>query len=663
MFRFLSKFLCSIPVLLVAFVMGGDVISPAAAFSQQFVDEGALLLAMNSESDANREELLDLLAVLEEETEIATKTKMNGDYVPGMVTVLHGDHLEALGVQTVAEALSLVPGIQLARIISGEPSVKVRGLAFPFNAGNIQVMLNSIALSRESSGINSSVLLTPVAQVDRIEVIRGPGSSIYGDFAMAGVVNILTKDSGGRLFAGGGDDESKSGGGHYTYRNKENSFGLGLNVSVTDDGENAAMTGTNPDEERSTGVFTFDYKNFSFTAEGVKRSNDHNRPQSGPLQASGPPQPSDASGQNRLSYTEKSWAMEGSQVFELGKSANLEAHLTYLHNDEDSDDPREFNGDRLKAGLDMKWEPWAAHQLFMSCSYTRSDIDDAFDRGPPGKGPLEISSVDRRNYSLSIQDQVTLSDRLTVTLGARFDNYDDVGEHLTPRLAGVYRLGEHHVVKAQYSEGFRAPTFWELYRTGEVNETLDFETIETTELAYIYRQPKGVGRVTLYYSQIDNGIFGGRGGMFDNSVEIGSKGVEVEWEQQLSQKFRWLANISYNDTSDERYINQTGGDESPGIADWLGNLAIFLQPQPKLMVTVRLLHVGDRNGTDGDVEGYDSVDFTVSRTDFLKKGITLRGGVKNCFDETIVYTTQRAIHLGEDEFRGRTWWLRLSYDF
>jgi CheY-like chemotaxis protein len=63
----------------------------------------------------------------------------------------------------------------------------------PADGGNIKMMLNAIALSRESPGINSSLLLTPLAQIDRIEVIRGPGSSIYGDFAMAGVVNIISK--------------------------------------------------------------------------------------------------------------------------------------------------------------------------------------------------------------------------------------------------------------------------------------------------------------------------------------------------------------------------------------------------------------------------------------------------------------------------------------
>jgi len=284
--------------------------------------ETPVAMTAESESSEDQEEFEALMAILEEETEIATKIKMNNDYVPGMVTVLHGEHLEALGIKTVAEALSMVPGIQLSRINSGEPTVKTRGISFPFNAGNIKVMLNSIGLSRESSGINSSLLLTPVAQIERIEVIRGPGSSIYGDFAMAGVVNIITKNTDGGLFGSAGNNESNGGGGHYTYRDEKKSLGIGLNLSMIDDGENATAVNKNPDEERLTGVFNFDYKNFSFIAEGMRKNIDFET-----LPAPSPP----IKALRQLSHMEESWAMEGRQTIDLNRG-NLEVYLSYLKN-------------------------------------------------------------------------------------------------------------------------------------------------------------------------------------------------------------------------------------------------------------------------------------------------------------------------------------------
>lgn len=81
------------------------------------------------------------------------------------------------------------------------------------------------------------------------------------------------------------------------------------------------------------------------------------------------------------------------------------------------------------------------------------------------------------------------------------------------------------------------------------------------------------------------------------------------------------------------------------------------------MVTGRLLYVGDRHATDGWIEGDESVDLTVSRMDLFTKGLTLRIGVKNMFDEKIVYLTSYPNMIGKDEFHGRTVWLQASYDF
>ncbi len=616
----------------------------------------AVLLAANltgTEDDQDREEMLELLAVLDEETKVATKTKMNNDYVPGMVSVLHGDHLEALGIHTVAEALSLVPGIQMGRITTGEPTAKVRGVAYPFNAGNIKVMLNSIALSRESSGINSSVLLTPVAQVERIEIIRGPGSIIYGDFAVLGLVNIITRKTGGRVFGSGGSDDSYSAGGHYTYRDEDQDFTLGANISVADGGESAASQGKNPEEERVTGVFNFNYKKFTLTAEGVQKNLD--------LDMWTPPRPPPNRPRIvRASSEEDSWAIEGRQVVELSGSATVEAYLSYLQNSWDSEIPLfEFKGDRVETGLDLGWSPWARHEMLFSFSYAHSEIDDAVNQ-PPMRPGIVVSGLERHNYSFSIQDQVDLSEQFVLTLGLRFDDYNDVGSNLTPRIAGVYRLGEHHVIKAQYSEGFRAPTFWELYNSGSLNEQLEFEVNRTTELAYIYRRPEAVARITGYYSEIDGSLLVTPGGS-GNNVGIDSKGVEMEWEQQINAHFRWLANISYNDTSDGR--NWQADNTPIGVADWLGNLAFYLKPAAKFMLTGRLLYVGDRHIANGYVGGYSNVDFTLSRMDLVRQGITLRVGIKNLCNDANTYLTERLTGLMTDEFQGRTGWMQLSYDF
>ena len=88
----------------------------------------------------------------------------------------------------------MVTGIQTFRTSVGEPFVTIRGVRFPFNAGNVKLLVNSTSMTRETSSVNPSVMLLPIEQVDRIEVVRGPSSSVYGDFAFLGVITSSHKN-------------------------------------------------------------------------------------------------------------------------------------------------------------------------------------------------------------------------------------------------------------------------------------------------------------------------------------------------------------------------------------------------------------------------------------------------------------------------------------
>src|SRR3569623_2430687 len=145
-----------------------------------------------------------LLAVLQQETDIATKTRMNSDFVPGIVTLLDGEKLRAQGARSVWDAMPYVPGVHATLDAFGAPAVVVRGIQFPFNSGSIQILLNGVPIAREAAGTISSLLFLPMVQVERLEFIRGPGSVLYGDFAFQGLINIVTKKPGG-LVEGGAD--------------------------------------------------------------------------------------------------------------------------------------------------------------------------------------------------------------------------------------------------------------------------------------------------------------------------------------------------------------------------------------------------------------------------------------------------------------------------
>ena len=136
--------------------------------------------------------LEDLLNELEEVTAIATHTKLNVDYVPGMVTVLHGDDLQQKGIFTLNEALQTVPGVEVLISNEGQTKYVMRGIGESFSSGKVKFLVNGRAMNAVMSAA-STVGTIPLELVNRIEIIRGSGSSIYGEYAFAGVVNVILK--------------------------------------------------------------------------------------------------------------------------------------------------------------------------------------------------------------------------------------------------------------------------------------------------------------------------------------------------------------------------------------------------------------------------------------------------------------------------------------
>ena len=171
-----------------------------------------------------------------------------------------------------------------------------------------------------------------------------------------------------------------------------------------------------------------------------------------------------------------------------------------------------------------------------------------------------------------------------------------------------------------------------------------------------------VGRMTIYRSTIDDAIYPSKDGNFANHVDIESKGIELEWEQKLGDTFRWLTNVSYIETEDERSKRQD--HQSHGISNWLGNIILFYEPHPDLLYTSRLNYVGERNAPTGeDIDGYTIFDVTVSFFNVIHEGLTFRIGIHNLFDDDVIYLTDHAHSLTKDKYKGRTVWAQLSYDF
>lgn len=615
-------------------------------FAAEVQEEDAVLLA-------------ELMQVMAEGTELATKSRMNADFVPGIVTVLQGRELEALGIHTVWEALGLVPGIHPTRKGIGEPILEVRGIGFPFSSGNIKVLVNSVSMNRETTGNHSNVLLMPISQVDRIEVVRGPASVLYGDFAFMGVVNIITRrGEQGATFSltDTGNYEAQV---RHTARPTVGTQPLqwDLNLALRQGTADADRQLPDPEEQYLTGIMALNWGGWQFHWQSVMWE----------LETDGPHGGDDSHHALDLRYQ-----------FEPTPTTELQFRVSLNQDDTTVADTvggsvqqgarRAIQSDTQEASLQWRWQASPRHTWLLGASYTREQTADGalFPLPVPGlPGLQEIRfPANNRNYSsLTVQDYFNMSDALTLTLGLRYDYRDDLDQaRLTPRLAAVWNLAAGHTLKAQYAEGFRAPTFFELLTPDGRQRDLELETVGTTELSYIYRQTDWVGRVTLFDSRLGDMVFI-RAGDFGNVARGQAQGIELEWEQQVTSEFKWQAHVAYVDSKTSR--NRAGTLEPEASnSDWLASVAVWIKPDPHWLLTGRLAYASAIDDPTADVPDQTTLDITANVFDIGGyKGLTLRAGIKNLFDEDIHYPLALPTNTLVFAFPGRTAWLQLAWDW
>jgi outer membrane receptor for ferrienterochelin and colicins len=574
--------------------------------------------AAASEEDA---ELAALLAVIEEETDLATRTRMNADFVPGIVSVLEGEQLAALGVRTVWEAMTWIPGVEAARDLRGTPTVTVRGVHFPFNNGNIRILLDGVPMSRESAGVNSAALLFPIEQVERLEFVRGPGSVIYGEFAFQGLLNIVPRRDGTRLAVELDDDGGRAA--HAAFSAERAGWTLAGNLSDYANDELSAPSSQPAHERRRFATVALQGQGVSLAVQGQRRRQDDLDPR-----------------RPDLRYDDRSNALELRWRHAFAAGVELGTRLQWQENRLDLD-IIDFDGAQWTAGAELQWRATPGQQWLFGVEHSDGRIDRATFRpvGLPGTSPLppvQLGARERQVSGVLVQNQIALAEGLQLTLGARYDDNSEVGKRLTPRGALAWQLAEHHVLKAQYAQGYRSPTFFELYANPVVPE-LDFEVNTTRELSYVFRREGATGRLTLFHSDIEDMVFPDIvNRRFGNFSRARSHGVELEWSQQFGRRWRLDANLAHNDSRDDR---NPAFDYRPigATADWLGQLAVLWRPRDDITVGLRWHHAEGRDSAPSGRDAYQRLDLSLTRHNLGGSGVDLQFVLHNPGQRRVVY--------------------------
>ncbi|PID73153.1 MAG: hypothetical protein CSB33_05225 [Desulfobacterales bacterium] len=705
-----------LPVL-IALLLLAPFLSPAGEAGS---DGGRL---WRNEGESRSEEAIEdaaeaerLMRLLEKHTEIATKTRLNADYVPGMVTVLTGKDLESRGARTVWEALCLVPGVDLPLENAGGRSVQVRGVGENFFSGNAKVLVDGIPMNVHLYSEASFPMQFPIEQVDRIEVVRGPGAAIHGEFAFTSVIHIITRKGVNLLFAGVGSHRTAVGGCNAFWRDEEKDLELNLNIAEKSSDGADLQTGpdvlhnmgmgvisnapgaANDEERRSNALFQAAWRD---THLSVQYHRSHTGYMFGVTNVL---PPDDDDKKVRLAQT----VLELRQRVAAGAPLSAELHLGWMRYKFTTEDvmmyPPGFRGlhpqgmiirghygeQKYYAGVDFSWKGPAGHSLLLGCSFARINTDETwldanFDpltlvplpglqRFTDNRNILE-NEIRRSFHSLTLQDEYRPFEDVTLTAGLRYDHYDDVGDSFSPRLAGVWRLTDRHILKAQYAHAFRPPAFSEKYSRKSIlavgNSDVNVSVLDSFELGWIYKGRRLECKATAFWQEMDDLlIMDGPEGL-TNSGELRLLGAELEIDAEITSRLRLNGNLSR--VRAERLDMNSPLESS---ADWLGNLGLMYRPAEDVTLNLQYRYVGERHRGPLDprdkLDACHTLDATLSCFHFLMKGLTLKAGVRNICSADVRSPAPMGADFAEnpiltyaDDYpmSPREWWIKLSYEF
>jgi len=505
------------------------------------------------------EDLLDI------EIEIASKSSESLFDAPSSVTVFTRQEILAMGITSVEELLNFVPGFQSSREIVFNQGYMVasRGKSSPQASYNILFMIDGQRINNILSGgaLTTNHFIT-LANVKQVEIIRGPGSALYGTNAFTGIVNVVTTKETNDLFLSGGNLNSREGYANISHRGESWKTSLFLR-HFNDDGDsygerythlvNENVSSTKDPRFGNDIYFSFSWNNFlELNARHMNRKLDDFF---------------------MFKYlNDKSQFFKSSQEFVnlkiklIDKSAyKLELTGSYLKMSENaatlasssSPDLSEttFDEHEWRAALDTSYSFDEKNKLQVGLVYRRPELVTAEQVTVDiitleQKDKVEQVETGERNVlGAYIQHKLAIYDILKTTVGVRHDYYSDFGHTTNPRAALILYPGFDANFKLMYGHAFRAPTKRQISAIGPGNHDLTPETAKTFEAAWMQKLFTLQTTVTYFHSwfddKIDTVVQEDRNRVFMNTDDLTTHGVEIEAHALIAEHVNLRGSYSY----------------------------------------------------------------------------------------------------------------------
>lgn len=622
---------------------------------------------------------------------IATGTRQPLRRAPAVASVITAEDIAAMGAVDLDDVLETVPGVHVDRnTVAYAPLYTIRGVYSPQNP-QVLMLLNGVPTTTLFTGGKGNVWGGfPLENVARIEIIRGPGSALYGADAYAGVINIITKTAaqqpGTQIGARAGSFGTWDGwvlhGGKLgpvevaAYLRVGSTEGLHESIRADAQTRNDSIFGTRASlapgqvyTGRDALDASIDLAHDKLRWRAGYKLRDKLHVGAGVGSALDPV----GLGKSERLTTDLSWT---DPAFAAHWSVGLLA--SYFEYRDTVPEPFVLLPSQARIGPNLfpdgligapeKWERQARlsafaiytgfdkHRLRAGAGYDDLDLYRIAEhknfRLSPAGVPIPVGSVidftntepfmtpQRRKVSyVVLQDEWQLMRDWALTAGLRHDRYSDFGGTTNPRLALIWDANLDVSVKLLAGRAFRAPSFAELYSINNPvlrgNPSLRPETISTFEAATTWqaRSDLHIGVNLFRYKMKDIIRLAGTPTTYANTSDQRGSGLELEMSWDASRTLRLMGNYSFQRSTDEASGADAGYAPHHQLfarADW--------QLASGLSCSAQLNWVADRRRAAGDtrpaVPDYTSVDLAL-RTQSAPSRWAFSATLRNLFDADV----------------------------
>ncbi|EMH6309027.1 ligand-gated channel protein [Proteus mirabilis] len=631
----------------------------------------------------------------------ASGFKQTVEDAPASVSVVTREQLETKSYRDVTDALKDVPGV----LVTGGGSssdISIRGMDPKYTmilVDGKRVASRETRPNSDNSGIEQG-WLPPLPAIERIEVVRGPMSSLYGSDAMGGVINIITRKAQKEWnFSLRGDttlterkNEGNTGQGSFYAAGPliDNVLGLKLQGQYSHRGEDRRVDGYNRQITASGGgtlSWTPDEKNtveFEFKKDNQHRDSRVGYSKSAELVKGKKPQSS------FTDYELTHYALTHDGIYDFGTMN------TYVQRDESRNPSRKMDYDDTTVRNQTVFM-FGDHMLSVGGQYRYEELKD---EGNKLKGN---NKLDRYSWALFAEDEWTLTNDFALTAGLRMDKDENFGTHWTPRVYGVWHLADEWTLKGGVSTGYRSPDLRQATATwGQAtgggrydaviygNPDLKPEKSVTEEIGIIWDNRDNLtASLTIYNTDFKDKItevrrcdsrsdkapgmrdctlaygVGNSGDPYDfvsdrtNVDKANMRGVEVTANWIISPEWNLAANYTFTDT--EQKSGDFKGKPLNKQPRHMANATLNWETTPEMETWARINFRGktseylSRTSMSKSTPSYAFVDVGTSYS--LTKQLNLIGGVYNVFDRRIERDNYGST------LEGRRYNIGLNYNF